>query len=145
MERNIVSNQSRHTLEAGGYILFSEGALTIRAEGIPDLSLSLADLPARLFLIRWFGRLLDLMYARLNDLPVRTALVGKRDIPDVVVSLGTAWARLYWPGGNIAFSASDVERTLEMLGVSVPVFRWRQHCRRMAEENGMELERDFLE
>lgn len=139
------TNQSQLNLEGGGMILLTGTAMTVRAEGIPDLTLGIADLRARLWMIRWFGRLLDLMYARLNDIPVRRALVGKRDIPDVVVALGTAWARLHWPGGSVALSASDVEGALALLGVSSPVFRWRKHCHQLAEEIGMELEPEFLE
>ncbi len=139
------TNQSQFDLEFGGSILLSETALILRSEGVPDLTLDIPDLHARLRLIRWFGRLLDLMYARLNDLPVRTALVGKRDIPDLTVSLGTVWTRLHWPGGNVAITASDVEKALALLGVDAPVYRWRQYCRRMAEEDGMEMEAEFWE
>lgn len=145
MEHSSTTDQSQLNLEKGGMILLTDTTLTIRAEGIPDLTLGIADLRAKLWMIRWFGRLLDLMYARLNDIPVRRALVGKRDIPDVVVALGTAWARLHWPGGSIALSASDVEGALALLGVSSPVFHWRKHCHREAEEMGMELEASFLE
>jgi hypothetical protein len=139
------TNQSQLNLEHGGIILLTDAALTIHADGIPDLTLGIADLRARLWMIRWFGRLLDLMNARLNDISVRRALVGKRDIPDVVVALGTAWTRLHWPGGSISLSASDVEGTLALLGVNAPVFHWRKYCHRLAEEMGAELEAEFLE
>lgn len=145
MERNVVPNQSQFNLEAGGIILLSGGTLILRAENIPDFSLDIDDLHARLRLIRWFGRLLDLMYARLHDLPVRAVLMRKKDIPDVVVSLGTAWTWLYWPGGHAAICVADVERVLALLGVDVPVFHWRRHCHRQAKEAGIELEPEFLE
>jgi hypothetical protein len=145
VERDIVPNQPQFNLETGGVILLSGGALILRAEKVPDLSLAIDDLSARLGLIRWFGRLLDIMYARLHDLPVRAALARKKDIPNVVASLGTAWTWLHWPGGHAAICVADVERVLALLGVDVPVFHWRRHCHRQAKEAGIELAPEFLE
>lgn len=131
-------------LEGGGFVLLTDNMLIVRAEAIQDFSLDIIDPRTRLEVIRWLGRLLDVMHAKLRDKPIRQTLVGAADIPVVVIALGTAWAHLSWLGGRLSLTCADVENLLAALGVEKPSHGWRWHCRDQAKTWGIVLETGFL-
>jgi len=132
-------------LEASASLTLDASSLTIQGASYQDLTLNIGSPEQRLHIIRWLGRLLDVMYARLHDSQVRQSLVGAADIPSVVVAGGTAWAHLHWLGGHTKVSKGDVEQLLSALGVSGPAHTWRQYCRKLADEAGIPIQAGLLE